>query len=68
MSRLDDAIDRIERFMDRLGIDGGERVRPLADAKFVDSTFENVFRSGLTLVRNEYGILPLNKNLTVANK
>ena len=61
MSRLDDAIDRIERFMDRLGIDGGERVRPLADAKFVDSTFENVFRSGLSLVRNEYGILPLGK-------
>ena len=62
MERLDDAIDRIQRFMDRLGIDGEkERKFPEPDSNFVDETFKEIFKKGITLVRNEINNLPLDK-------
>ena len=68
MSRPDDEIERIQRFWDRLGMSDGERKKPMPHPEFVNSTFDTVFRNGLILVRNERALLPLNKNLTVANK
>ena len=60
MERLDDAIDRIQRFMDRLGIeDKEERERCEPNPEFVDETFKEIFRKGITLVRNELNNLPL---------
>ena len=61
MERLDDAIDRIQRFLDKLGIDEGERERLDADPEFVDATFREVFQKGITLIRNEVGNLPLDR-------
>jgi len=62
MSRLDDAIDRIQRMYDKLGIeDKAERDRMPADADFVEKTFETITKKGITLVRNDLGNIPLDK-------
>ena len=62
MSRLDDAIDRIQRLYDKLGITGeGERERLPAEPEFVKETFEEINKKGIVLVRNEIGNLPLDK-------
>lgn len=60
MSRLDDAIDRIQRMRERLGIDKGQRIKKEVDAVFVDETMKRVLKEGITLLRNEIGNLPLN--------
>lgn len=60
MSRLDDAIERIQRLRERLGIDRGERVKPEVDPDFVDETMHTVLEEGITVIRNEIGNLPLN--------
>ena len=66
MSRLDDAIERIQRFSDALGIYDGGRAKKEADPDFVDRTFCEISRRGITLVRNSLGNLPLsNKRKTV---
>ena len=64
MERLDDAIDRIQRFMDKLGMDESkaERERMAADPSFVDKTFDETLQRGITLIRNEVNNLPLDKN------
>lgn len=61
MERLDDAIDRIQRFLDRLGIDQEDRKEMPVDPAYVDHVFEEVIRKGITLVRNNLGNLPLDK-------
>ena len=62
MSRLDDAIERIERFYERLGInDKGERERCVADPKFVDNTFAQINDKGIVLIKNDLGNVPLSK-------
>ena len=63
MSRLDDAIDRIQRLYDRLGIeDNTERERKPSDPDFVKETFETINQKGIVLLKNELSILPLKKN------
>lgn len=63
MSRLDDAIERIQRLYDRLGIeDKEERNRMPADADFVKKTFETINQKGIALVKNELGNVPLDRN------
>ena len=62
MSRLDDAIERIERFYERLGIDENGRKFPEVDAKYVDDKFTEIVRKSATLVKNERGILPVSKD------
>lgn len=59
MSRLDDAIERIERFYERLGIEGKERKFPAPDGKYVDDKFTEIVRKSTTLVKNERGIIPM---------
>ncbi|MBR3761263.1 MAG: hypothetical protein IKK59_00820 [Lachnospiraceae bacterium] len=59
MERLDDAIERIQRFLDRLGIDEKEREFPEIDAAFVDDVMKETIRKGITLVRNKQGNLPI---------
>lgn len=59
MSRLDDAIERIERFCNRLGIDENGRKFPEIDAEYVDNTFKTIVKKSTTLVKNERGILPI---------
>ncbi len=61
MERLDDAMERIQRFLDRLGIDDEERKKPAVDAQFVDEVFEETIRKGITLVRNGVCNLPMDK-------
>ncbi len=62
MSRLDDAIERIERFYERLGIVEKTREFPEVDAKYVDDTFKEIVKKSTTLVKNERGIIPIDKN------
>ncbi len=62
MSRLDDAIERIQRFRDSLGIDEGGRKKPAVDAAFVDETMQTILQEGITLLRNELGNIPLDPN------
>lgn len=62
MSRLDDAIERIQRLRERLGMDKGQRVKPAADPDFVDETMHRIMEGGVTVIRNEIGNLPLNPN------
>ena len=59
MERLDDAIERIQRFLDRLGIDDKEREFPEVDATFVDDLMKETIRKGITLARNKQGNLPI---------
>ena len=61
MERLDDAIERIQRFLDRLGIEDKERDKPEVDVQLVDDVFEETIRKGITLVRNHVGNLPMVK-------
>ena len=60
MERLDDAIERIQRFLDRLGIDEKERDFAEANAEFVDQVMKETISKGITLVRNKQGNLPIN--------
>ncbi|MBE6645308.1 MAG: hypothetical protein E7612_08040 [Ruminococcaceae bacterium] len=64
MSRLDDAIERIQRLYDKLGItlEEKDRERMPADPDFVEKTFKEINEKGITLIRDELGNLPLNKN------
>lgn len=62
MSRLDDAIERIERFKKRLKITDSERPKCEVDAKWVDQKITEVTQKGLTLARNELNNIPLDKN------
>ena len=59
MERLDDAMERIERFMNRLGIEGKERKHPEPDADFVDLVMKETIEKGIVLVRNKQGNVPL---------
>ena len=59
MSRLDDAIERIQRLRERLGMDKGERVKAEVDSAFVDHTMKTILQEGITVLRNEIGNLPL---------
>ncbi len=60
MSRLEDAIERIERLRESLGLDQGERTKAAVDAEFVDYTMKTVLKEGIALLRNELGNVPLN--------
>jgi beta-N-acetylhexosaminidase len=62
MSRLDDAIERIQRLRERLGMDRGERVKQEVDPEFVDTTMKTILQEGITVLRNELGNLPLDSN------
>lgn len=59
MSRLDDAIDRIQRFREKIGIDKGKRAFPKPNKEFVDKTFISAMEQGFVLVRNKYNNIPL---------
>lgn len=62
MSRLDDAIERIQRLRERLGMDKGNRVKAEVDPTFVDTTMKTILQEGITVLRNELGNLPLDPN------
>jgi len=62
MQRLDDAIERIERFYNRLGIDENGRKFPTPDAEYVDNKFKEILQKGVTLIKNELGNLPMDKS------
>ena len=62
MSRLDDAIERIERFYERLGIDENGRKFPEPDGKYVDDKFTEIVKKSTTLVKNNLNILPVDKS------
>jgi len=59
MSRLEDALARINYVRSFLGYRGKEREYRAADSDFVDSVFRTATAKGVTLVANEEGILPL---------
>lgn len=61
MSRLDDAMERLDRFTEWLRIKGKDRERYPVDSDFVDQTFDEIAKKGITLIRNEVGNLPLKK-------
>lgn len=62
MSRLEDALSRIERVRKFLGIMDHDRVEMPVDKKFVDDTFREISRRGLELVRNKNNVFPLDRN------
>lgn len=62
MSRLDDAIKRIERFYERLGIDDNGRKFPEPDPEYVDNTFIDIVKKSVTMVKNNVGNLPIDKS------
>lgn len=57
MSRLDDAVARIDRF--RAFLAEKRKTPHPVDTKFVDDTFTEVIERGVTMVRNRTGLLPL---------
>ncbi len=59
MSRLEDALARIEYVRKFLGYRGKEREYRAVDSDYVDSVFRTVTEKGITLVANADGILPL---------
>ncbi len=68
MSRLKDAIERIQRMHDFLGLETKYRNKPQVDPDFVDRTFYDVTQKGMVMVRNELSNLPLDtsrKNVLV---
>ncbi len=62
MSRLDDAIERVQRLREKLGMDQGDRIKKEVDPEFVDNTMRTVVTEGVTLLRNEVGNIPLDIN------
>lgn len=59
MERLDDALERIQLFRERLGMTDTDREKKAVDKKSVDDTFRKIIEDGITLIRNEKGNLPL---------
>lgn len=59
MSRLEDALTRIQYVRDFLGYKGMEREYKEADAKFVDDVWVEALERGIACIRNDIGLLPL---------
>lgn len=60
MSRLDDALSRIEYVRKHIGLDDApERTYRPVDSDFVDQTFHTVTERGMTCLSNKDGVLPL---------
>ncbi len=61
MSRLEDALSRIEYLRNFLGYKGKEREYKPVDVDFVDRVYEEAYSRAITVVRNELGIIPIDK-------
>ncbi len=62
MSRLEDALSRIEYVRRHIGIWDADRVEMPVDPAFVNETAKEVARKGPELVRNRKSLIPLDKN------
>ena len=62
MSRLDDAIERIERMEKFRNEALQKKAFDTPDAEYIDNKFVDMTEKAVCLLRNEMGILPLDKN------
>ncbi|MBR5553933.1 MAG: hypothetical protein IKV98_08820 [Clostridia bacterium] len=62
MSRLEDALSRIERVRNFLNYKGKEREYAPVEKSFPEKNYKEVVDSSIALIRNKAGLIPLNPN------